>query len=139
MQFRKLIILVFVLICGVVTAARAGVTVSLPAEKASTVIPFEFVHRHIFLRIKVNNSDPLWFVFDTGDKFAIVDLERAKLLGLNLQGQINVGGAGAGVLKGAYVKDASFTVPGLDGFSQPVTLAVPLDILEPNFGHDVMA
>ena len=44
-------------------------------------------------------------------------IERAKSLGLDLQGQVNVGGAGAGVLKGAYVKDSSFTLAGLEGLS----------------------
>ena len=138
MPARKLMTLIFLLFCGVTTVPRASVPASgSPAQKTETVIPFKLVNRHIFLRLKVDNSDPLWFIFDTGDKFAIVDLERAKQLGLNLHGQINVGGAGAGVLKGAYVRDSNFTVPGLEGFTQPVTLAVPLDMLEPNFGHDV--
>lgn len=138
MLSRRLLILIFVLICGVTTVPRASVPASAtPAQNTATAIPFKLVHRHIFLNIKVNNSEPLWFIFDTGDKFAIIDLERAKQLGLNLEGQINVGGAGAGVLKGAFVKDSNFTVPGLEGFTQPVTLAVPLDGLKPNFGHDV--
>jgi hypothetical protein len=79
----------------------------------------------------------LWFIFDTCDKLAIIDLERAKSLGLNLQGQVNVGGAGPGMLNGSYVVGSSFTIPGLAGFTQPVTLALPLDILKPNFGHDI--
>jgi len=138
MHTRKLIILTFVLICGVAAVPRTSVPAStLPADKTETVIPFELINRHIFLRIKVNNSDPLWFIFDTGDKFAIIDLERAKSLGLDLQGQVNVGGGGPEVLKGAYVKDSSFTLAGLEGFKQPVALALPLDILKPNFGHDV--
>ena len=107
MHTRKLMILIFVLICGVAAVPRTSVPAStLPADKAETVIPFELISRHIFVRIKVNNSDPLWFIFDTGDKLAIIDLERAKPLGLDLQGQVNVGGAGAGVLKGTYVKDS---------------------------------
>lgn len=138
MLSRRLMILIFVLICGVTTVPRAGVPApGSPSQNPENVVPFKLVNRHIFLRLKVNGSDPLWFIFDTGDKFAIIDLERAKQLGLNLHGQINVGGAGAGVLKGAYVTDSNFTVPGLEGFTQPVTLAVPLDMLKPNFGHDV--
>jgi hypothetical protein len=145
MRNQKLMILILVLICGITNVPCASVTASMlgaaatvvSADKTPTVIPFELVNRHIFLKIKVNNSEPLSVIFDTGDKFAIIDLERAKTLGLNLQGEINVGGAGAGLLKGAYVKDSSFTVPGLEGFTQPVTLALPLDKLEPNFGHDV--
>jgi Aspartyl protease/PDZ domain len=138
MNSRRLMLLSFVLICGLTTAPTASVPASVvPADNVATVIPFELINRHIFLKIKVNNSAPLSIIFDTGDTFAIIDLERAKSLGLKLQGEINVGGAGAGLLKGAYVKESSFTVPGLEGFTQPVTMALPLDILEPNFGHDV--
>ena len=129
--------LILVLICILWTAPAASVPASIArADNAATVIPFELVNRHIFLNIKVGNT-LLSVIVDTGDKLAIIDLERAKSLGLTLQGEINVGGAGAGLLKGAYVKDGSFTMPGLDGFTQPVTLALPLDMLEPNFGHDV--
>jgi PDZ domain-containing protein/aspartyl protease len=138
MRKRRLTILILVLICLVTGVPRASVPASgLRGQKTETAIPFKLVGRHIFLKIKVNNSDPLWFIFDTGDKFAIIDLDRAKQLGLNLDGQLHIGGAGAGVLKGAYVSNANFTVPGLEGFTQPVTMAVPLDILKPNFGHDV--
>jgi len=138
MAGRKLIILVFALIIGSAAIPRAHMPASvLASDKTEVVIPFELISRHIFLKIRVNNSDPLWFIFDTGDKFAIIDLERAKSLGLNLQGQINVGGAGPGMLKGSYVNGASFSIPGLDGFTQPVTLALPLDGLKPNFGHDI--
>ncbi|MEK6410063.1 MAG: aspartyl protease family protein [Acidobacteriota bacterium] len=107
------------------------------AESGPVVIPFELVTRHILIRVRINNSDPLWFIFDTGDKVAIVDSGRARSLGLNLQGEINVGGAGAGTLKGSYVRDASLSVMGLEGNPQPVVLAVPLEGLEPRFGHDI--
>ncbi|HWO01196.1 MAG TPA: aspartyl protease family protein [Blastocatellia bacterium] len=138
MKNRRSMLLLIVLSLGLATAPRASeYTTTSAADKTETAIPFELINRHILLKIKVNNSDPLWFIFDTGDRFAIIDLERARSMGLKLQGEINVGGAGAGLLKGAYVKDSSFTVPGLEGFTQPVTLALPLGMLEPNFGHDV--
>lgn len=108
-----------------------------PAETAPLVVPFELVTRHILIRVKINNSDPLWFIFDTGDKVAIVDLGRAKSLGLNLQGEVNVGGAGAGTVKGSTVRDASVSVIGVEGSPQPVVMAIPLDRLQPRFGHDI--
>lgn len=108
-------------------------------QKASdpVVIPFELVTRHIMIRARINNSGPLWFIFDTGDKVAIVDMERAKSLGLSLQGEVNVGGAGAGTVKGATVRDASLAVIGVETNLQPVVLAIPLNGLEPRFGHDI--
>ena len=101
------------------------------------VIPFELVTRHIMVRARVNDAGPLWFIFDTGDKVAIVDMERARSLGLSLQGEVNVGGAGAGTVKGATVRDASLKVIGVETNPQPVVLAIPLNGLEPRFGHDI--
>lgn len=133
---KRLIALVLFLIFG---AAGASPRIVPGAQKTAdpVVIPFEMVTRHILIRVKINNSGPLWFIFDTGDKVAIVDLGRAKSLGLSLQGEVNVGGAGAGTLKGSTVRDASLTVIGVEGNPQPVLLAIPLDGLEPRFGHDI--
>jgi len=105
MNHRKLITLLLVLVCIVAAASRQNVTAT-QKETGSTpiVIPFELVTRHILIKVRINNSDPLWFIFDTGDKVAIVDLERAKSLGLSLQGEVNVGGAGAGTVKGSMVR-----------------------------------
>ncbi len=101
------------------------------------VIPFEMANRHILIKVSINNSAPLWFIFDTGDKVAIVDSARARALGLNLQGEINVGGAGEGSLKGSYVRDASLNVVGVAGHPQPVALTLPLTGMAPKFGHDI--
>lgn len=101
------------------------------------VIPFELASRHILIKTSINNSAPLWFIFDTGDKVAIIDLSRAQSLGLNLQGEINVGGGGEGTMKGSYVRDASLNVLGVEGHPQPVALALPLKGMAPRFGHDI--
>lgn len=95
------------------------------ATYAPVTIPFELNGRHIILNGKVN-SQPITFVLDTGDQVAIVDLDVAKRMNLSLSGEVRVGGAGAAVSTGALVKDASFTLNGLDGFSQPVKMALPL-------------
>jgi hypothetical protein len=133
---RDLITIALILaFCAAVSSPRI-----VPAtQKASgtVVIPFELVTRHIMIRVRINNSGPLWFIFDTGDKVAIVDMERAKSLGLSLQGEVNVGGAGEGTVKGATVRDASLTVIGVESNPQPVVLAIPLNGLEPRFGHDI--
>jgi hypothetical protein len=108
-----------------------------PAAAAAPVtIPFELVTRHIVLKVSVNNSRPLSFVLDTGDKYAIIDLDRARELGLKLQGEVKMQGAGSETPSGAFVRDASFTIPGLPGFSQTVNLALPVARMAPKFGHD---
>jgi hypothetical protein len=117
--------------------ALASNSDSAPDSSYRGSIAFDLVLKHIVINVSVNNSRPLPFIFDTGDKFAIVDVDHAKWLGLKLQGDIQSGGAGAAVLHGSYVEGASFTIPGLTGFSQPVTLAFPLKSLEPPLGHEI--
>lgn len=138
MNIRRLIILILILSCSTPATAHRFVAVAQKASQPSpVVIPFEMVTRHIFINVRVNNSAPLSFILDTGDKFAIVDLARAKSLGLNLQNEVHVGGAGPGVLTGSTVQGASVIVAGLEGNAQPVALAIPLDRLQPRFGHDI--
>lgn len=103
---------------------------------APQVIPFEFINKHIFIPVRVNDSRPLWFVLDTGDQYAIINLNTAKELGLRLRVQVRVGGAGSQTLTGAFVDDAKFVLQGLKGFIQPVTLALPIGHLAPRLGQD---
>jgi hypothetical protein len=120
-------------------SAAMRVAAQAPAKAASNVvatIPFELNNKHIMLSGKVNGK-PITFVLDTGDQAAIVDLDLAKRMNLELNGEVRAGGAGASISTGAFVKNASFTIDGLDGFSQPVRLALPLGkTLSPRAGRD---
>jgi hypothetical protein len=137
MNRRSFFALVVVLFSLATAASRTVQTPAKPAAGSSIVtIPFDLITRHIVIKVKINDSRPLSFVLDTGDKVAIVDTERAKELGLNLQGQLRVGGAGSETLPASYVKGSTWTIPGLEGFSQPVTLTLPLGKLAARFGHD---
>ncbi len=140
MKRRALLSLV---VFGLLLSAAASQTVqpnsfqSKGAIQSSAVtIPFELVNRHIVLKVVVNNSRPLSFVLDTGDQFAIINLDRAKEMGLKLQGEIHMGGAGAAISTGSFVRDSSFTIPGFPGFSQPLNAALPIGRMAPRFGQD---
>jgi hypothetical protein len=125
--------LILLALAGAASQAQAP----KPAPAAQPIsIPFELVTRHVVVKVRVNNSRPLSFIFDTGDKVAIIDLKVAQELGLDLYGQVSVGGAGSGRLAGSQVRGANWTLPGLDGFTQPVVLALPFDRLASRFGHD---
>ncbi|HLA11450.1 MAG TPA: aspartyl protease family protein [Pyrinomonadaceae bacterium] len=104
---------------------------------APVSIPFEMVTRHIIVKVTVDKSPPLSFVFDTGARRAIIDIDRAKELGLNLQRQVRVGGAGSQTLTGAMVQDARWSLAGLEGFSQPISLAIPLRNVAARFGQEL--
>ncbi|HWN08693.1 MAG TPA: aspartyl protease family protein [Pyrinomonadaceae bacterium] len=119
------------------TDRLAAVQSSAKAEKTKgpVEIPFELANRHIMLKVKVDGSRPLSFVLDTGDKYAILDLERAKELGLKLHGQIRVGGAGTGTQTGSFVEGSNFTIPGFEGFIQPIRMALPIGSMAQGLGQ----
>ena len=129
----SLCLLVFILASAALSDAQ---TASQSATAAPVTIPFELVTRHIVVKVRINNSRPLSFVFDTGDKVGVVDTDVAKALGLKLDGQLRVGGAGADTLSGSFVKEATWSLPGLEGFSQPIGIAIPLGRMAARAGHD---
>jgi hypothetical protein len=49
--------------------------------EAGIVIPFDWVTNHIVVQAQVNNSRPLSFVFDTGDRYAVIEMKWAVLVG----------------------------------------------------------
>ena len=125
--------------CLAIATSAGAQTATQPAARplsSPVTIPFELVTRHIVVKVRINNSRLLSFVFDTGDKVGIVDTDVANELGLKLEGQLRIGGAGADQLPGSNVKEANWTLEGLDGFSQPIRLALPLGRLAARFGQD---
>lgn len=143
-------LLAFLLLISLISANGSGlqrvaigvlapVAAQAPAKTAGSVratIPFELNNKHIVLKAKVNEQ-PITFVLDTGDQVAIIDLDLARRMNLALSGEVRVGGAGAAVSTGAMVQNASFTIDGLEGFSQPVRMALPLGkVLSPRAGRD---
>jgi hypothetical protein len=134
--------LLVILACGMVGAVVepgreicAQATPSL-ALKKDVKIPFTLENRHIFLQVQAGGTRPYWFVLDTGWKYASVDLAVAKALGLKLGAPVNVGGGGKKTLMGNLLSDSPFSLVGLKNFSQPLFLALPLDELAKNSGHE---
>jgi Aspartyl protease len=107
----------------------------LVGEQPAT-IPFELINRHITLPVSVNGSKPLTFLLDTGDKYALVDLDRARELSLTFGQSVDVGGVGTERLAGSFLNGATFQVAGNRDLSGPVVLAIPLKRLAARLGHE---
>lgn len=122
--------------CVVLMAAALPRAVE-PRQAPPPTISFELATRHIILKVTVNQSRPLSFVLDTGAAAAVIRTDTAKTLGLSLYGTVNAAGAGAGTQAGSRVKDATWSLVGVDGFSQPVALALPFPELPSAMGRDV--
>ncbi len=55
------------------------------AQKKITSIPFELFGDHIFIKVSVDDSEPLDFIFDTGSGLTVIDEEVAERLKLALK------------------------------------------------------
>ncbi|HSP16849.1 MAG TPA: PDZ domain-containing protein [Thermoanaerobaculia bacterium] len=109
---------------------------SFAAVTKDVTIPFELVNKNIFIQVQVGRSAPLWFVLDTGNKYAVIDLSVAGSLNLEMADEVPVGGAGKNIITGRLLKNSPFHVVGLDRFSQPLFLALPLADLARASGHE---
>ena len=127
-----------ILILSLATGAGRGQPApSITADNSIVAsIPFELVAGHIVLQVRVDNSRPLSFFFDTGDRVGLIDTARARELALKFTREIMIGGAGSQLLTGSPVEGSNWTLTGLEGFSQPIRLAIPLGDLARAFGHD---
>jgi predicted aspartyl protease len=93
-------------------------------------IPFETVNNLIFVQVRVNKSEPLWFLLDTGASYTLIKQRRAQALSLKteenekeFEGQ-------------PYIKGVTLSLPGVELLNQSIVTA-PTAFLEPSVGRAV--
>jgi len=74
-------------------------------------IPLEIDNNIIILRVGVNKSKPLRFIFDTGASVSVISPEWAQKLGLKTEGQVR-GSATGGSIVASLIKGVSLSVEG---------------------------
>jgi len=93
-------------------------------------VPFDLVGNLILMRARVNDSAPLWFIFDTGATHTVVDTEQAKTLGLKARGRIKATGSGgtdiASRVRGVSVSFSGVALRGQTVYTLPVAFLSPL-------------
>jgi hypothetical protein len=103
--------------------------------KAQTVVPFELSGDLIILKVRVNRSRPLKFIFDTGASISVIDPQSARALGLRAKGKLKLDATGGSVQSG-LIQRVSLSVSGAAVFNQ--TLAtIDLDAFAPLFGFKI--
>jgi len=75
-------------------------------------IPFRLYNNHIYLRVAVNGSAPLWFVLDTG-ALNIIASKHARALGLKLTPAGQAVGNGEKTQDMFTTENVSFALPGV--------------------------
>src|SRR6266436_9529127 len=101
--------------------------VRFASGKSALKIPFELFGNLVLLQVRVNDSDSLRFILDTGADTSVIDEQRAKGLGLTPQGKIVASGA-AGSAEATFTKGVSVSLPGVEVLDQTIYV-LPLDSL----------
>ena len=105
------------------------------AGSSSVRIPLELANDLIVLKVRVNSSRPLHFIFDTGASVSVIDPQSARALGLRAKGKLNLDATGGPVQSG-LVGPVSLSLAGVTVFRQ--TLAtIDLDPFAPLFGYKI--
>jgi hypothetical protein len=105
-------------------------------SQSLTTIPFEMYFNEIFVQVRVNNSEPMWFVVDSGAGGWIVDRAHATRLGLHLEQETAQGtGAGSGTYDVSYVKDVSFSLSDFN-IAVPLIGVIDLSAHKPQIGRE---
>jgi predicted aspartyl protease len=95
--------------------------------KSALKIPFELFGNLILLQVRVNDSDALRFILDTGADTSVIDAQRAEGLGLTPQGKIVASGA-AGSAEATFTRGVSVSLPGVEVLDQTIYV-LPLESL----------
>lgn len=142
LTLHKLITVILLIVCGgIVSPAEAGQSKGATSEARfdsgikARGIPFELHNNHIYLRVSVNNSEPLWFILDTGAENAI-SKKRAQALGLKLSGKGQIYGSGEKLTDFSFVEKAAFNLSGIV-FSAKQVAVLPLGDTEANEKHQI--
>src|SRR5215203_5229338 len=112
---------------GAASSAAAS-DVRFTSGRSALKIPFRLYNNHIYLRVAVNGSSPLWLLLDTGAP-NIIDSRHARALGLKLTPAGRVIGSGGKEVDVSSAGDVSFALPGVTVARQKVGV-LPLGEIE---------
>ncbi len=113
-------------------ASRAG-PLRFASDSALARIPIEVRGNLIYMRGRVDDSDSLWIVLDSGASSNAINDSRARSLGLPITGSTESHGAG-GVVTGGIVPSATVELPGLTIEGEPLG-TLPLDSIATRSGR----
>lgn len=93
------------------TRKTAAPAVRFTSGNSALKIPLEIDNNLLLLRVSVNDSKPMKFIFDTGASHSAISSQRATELGLKTEGEVS-GRATGGPIRVAFIKGVSLSVLG---------------------------
>jgi hypothetical protein len=101
-------------------------------------IPIDLRGNHIYFRGRINDSDSLWMVLDSGASVNAVDAGVAKAIGLEADGGGGHAQGAGGQVEVQRVREATIRLPGATLAGAPIT-AMPLDAFKRQTGRPMEA
>ena len=98
-------------------------------------VPFELSNDLIVLKVRVNKSRPLNFLFDTGASISVIDPQAARALRLRAKGKLKLAATGGSVQSG-LIGPVSLSVAGVEVFNQSLA-TIDLKGAAPLFGFKI--
>lgn len=136
--YIRLLILVASCLLGPIFLANASAQNAdyrFTSGESAPGVPFELSGDLILLKVRVNRSRPLHFIFDTGASISVIDPQSAKALRLRTKGKLKLDATGGSVQSG-LIQSVTLSVAGVKVFKQ--TLAtIDLDAFAPLFGFKI--
>lgn len=100
-------------------------------------IPLVFSDKgHMFLRVRVNNSQPLLFGLDSGFEQTAITMKQAKALSLKTFGETKAAGVGEGEADIAFARNVRFDLPSVN-FQLKEIGVLALDFPSPVAGESI--
>lgn len=106
------------------------------AQSPITTTDFELYGDHVFVKLSVDDSEPLDFIFDTGDVLTVIDMDVAEKLNLPINHKENATSA-QGSISGALIKHNKIRLNDLLLEKNIKVYATDLDHLEISIGRNI--
>lgn len=133
--YIRCLILVVSCLLGPIFLANASAQTRFTSGGSALGVPFELSGDLILLKVRVNRSKPLHFIFDTGAEISVIDPQSARALGLRPKGKLKLDATGGSVQSG-LIQSVSLSVQGATVFNQRLA-TIDLDSIAPLFGFKI--
>jgi hypothetical protein len=104
-------------------------------SRIAASIPLDLVGNYVLVQVRVNGSEPLWFLLDSGAA-TIVGAKCAARLKLATAGTERGNGVGSEAIEATTAANVRLALSGVE-FSEARVVVVPLDAIEAGLGHPV--
>jgi len=126
-----------ILCCLLFLICTNAVVAQSASKNRAQIVPIQLAERgHIFVPVRVNNSEPLWFVLDSGSSSSLLDKNLIEKLKLKVEAVGEATGAGEGADEVLLTSGVSLNLSGIKLRNQEIP-AIDFKALERSLGRNI--